>query len=421
MKMLPLLVGVAILSGRGSRARLERTGYAFWPLHAAIGWVAVEFLRTFVPALGTWGFIGYAMYRQPWFIQPVSAVGMFGLDVLIVVTNYAVAMLVIAFLDRRLVPRATLPIPLPLAARWCVGALVMCVVWSLSSLAMRQFRIEGATVRIAALQPGRRPRQLGSTPEARDRGMMALLAEQTRRAASQGARMVVWPEGALGADPRVAYGDDFASLAREVRAYLFVGYRVDTPGGQRNEVLTVAPDGAFVGTYGKDHPVGFTGETSVSRGTYPTYETPFGTVGAIICFDMDFTDSPRELARRGAKVIAVPSADWPGIATKHYVHAVFRALETGAAVVKSEYSRDSAIVDSSGTIVASSITPQGSAAVLVANVVLHPGLPLAARLGDWVGWLCLGGLVVQILANMRGRRWGALRPQRQLVWQRARD
>src|SRR5580658_2132266 len=37
MKMLPLLVGVAILSGRGSRARLERTGYAFWPLHAAIG------------------------------------------------------------------------------------------------------------------------------------------------------------------------------------------------------------------------------------------------------------------------------------------------------------------------------------------------------------------------------------------------
>jgi hypothetical protein len=50
------------------------------------------------------------------------------------------------------------------------------------------------------------------------------------------------------------------------------------------------------------------------------------------------TDTPRELARRGAKVIAVPSADWPEIATKHYVHGVFRALETGAAVAKAEYS-----------------------------------------------------------------------------------
>jgi apolipoprotein N-acyltransferase len=269
---------------------------------------------------------------------------------------------------------------------------------------MRERQHDGTSVRIAALQPGRRPRQLGSTPEARDRGMMALLAEQTRRAASKGARMIVWPEAALGADPRVAYRDEFASLARQVGAYLFVGYRVNTPGGQRNEVLTVAPDGAFLGTYGKDHPVGFTGETSVSRGTYPTYETPFGTVGAIICFDMDFTDTPRELARRGAKVIAVPSADWPGIATKHYVHAVFRALETGAAVAKSEYSRDSVIVDGSGTIVASSVTPEGSAAVLVADVALHPGLPLAARLGDWVGWLCVGGLLVQMLARLRGPR-----------------
>jgi apolipoprotein N-acyltransferase len=389
-----------MLASRGERARLERAGYARWPLEASLTWVVIELLRTFVPALGTWGFLGYAMYRQPWFIQPVAALGMFGLDALIVVTNYGIAMVVVALVDRRPLAEGTVVIPLPLAARWCAAAAVACAIWSVSSLAMRPRG--GAVVRIAALQPGRRPRQLGSTTEERDRGMIALLSEQTPRASSQGARKIVWPESALGADPQVAYRNELASLAREVGAYLFVGYLVDTPAGHRNEVLTVAPYGAFLGTYGKDHPVRFVGETSVSRGTYPTYETPFGRVGAIICADLDFTDTPRELARRGAKVLAVPSADWPGIATKHYVHAVFRALETGAAIAKSEYSRDSAIVDGSGAIVASAITPQGSAAVLVADVPLHSALPLAARFGDWVGWLCVAGLLVERLEHRRG-------------------
>jgi apolipoprotein N-acyltransferase len=404
MKVLPLLVGGAVfVASRGERARLERTGYARWPLQAALTWVAIELFRTLVPALGTWGFLGYALYRQAWLLQPVAALGMFGLDALIVAANYALAMLVVALLDRRHLAGGARSIPLPLAARWCAGVLVAGAVWCASSLAMRPR--DGATVRIAALQPGRRPRQLGATPEDRDRAMIAILSDQTRRASSQGARVIVWPEAALGADPQVAYGaayrDVLASLAREAGAYLFVGYLVDTPAGHRNEVLTVAPDGAFLGTYGKDHPVVFLGETSVSRGTYPTYETPFGRVGAIICADMDFTDTSRELARRGARVIAVPSADWPAIATKHYVHAVFRALETGAAVAKAEYSRDSVLVDGSGVIVASSVTPEGSSAVLVADVALHAGVPLAARLGDWVGWLCVGGVLVQMLARLR--------------------
>jgi apolipoprotein N-acyltransferase len=106
------------------------------------------------------------------------------------------------------------------------------------------------------------------------------------------------------------------------------------------------------------------------------------------------------MARSGARVIAVPSADWLQISTKHYVLAVFRALETGAAIVKSEYSRDSVIVDGSGSIVASAITPQGSAAVLVADVAV----PLAARWGDWVGWLCAAAFVARILARVAPAR-----------------
>ena len=403
LKLLPLLVGgLVFVVSRTERARLERAGYAGWPLQAAINWVAIELFRMFVPGLATWGFLGHALYRENWFLRPVSVFGIFGLDLLIVFANYAFAQLLVGWIDRRRGSAGSGAVPLARAARWGAGALVAIASWSTVSFALRGD--DGIRVRIAALQPGSRPHQLGATPEERDRSMLELLSEQTRRAASQGARLIVWPEAALSADPALAYHHDVAKLARETGAWLFVAYRVTTPAGQRNEVVTITPDGAFAGKYGKDHPVRFLGETSLSRGGYPTYQTPFGTVGAIICYDMDFTDSARQLALRGAQVIAVPSADWQSIGAKHYVHAVFRALETGAALAKSEFSRDSAIIDGSGAIVASSVTPLGSPAVLVADVALHSGIPFAARFGDWVGWLCVAGLVAQLLARLRV--WG---------------
>jgi len=122
------------------------------------------------------------------------------------------------------------------------------------------------TVRVAALQPRVRWMELGDTAEARDHAILDFLSEQTRRAGAQGAKLVVWPEAALHADPQIAYREPLSALAREIGAYLFVGYRFKTPSGNRNEVVTIGPDGAFLGKFGKDHPVSFMHETSVTRG-----------------------------------------------------------------------------------------------------------------------------------------------------------
>jgi apolipoprotein N-acyltransferase len=420
MKELPLLVGVIVaLSSLGEAARRARTGYAFWPLQGAIAWVAVELVRSLIPALGTWGFVGYTLFRQTWFLQPVAIFGTFGLDLLIMLANYALALLLLAWLDRWR-GRGGRPrqgegalVPMRLAWRWCAAAAAACALWGATSVALLPGGDGTPAVRVAALQPGYRWEANAHSREERDRAILAALTAQTRRAAALGAKFVVWPESALHADPQTVYREPLGALAKEVGAYLFVGYRLATPASRRNEVVAIAPDGAFLGVYGKDHPVGFLGETSITRGTYPTYATPFGVVGAIICADIDFTDTPRKLARDGAKILFVPSADWPAISTKHYVLAVFRALETGSAVVKSEYGHDSAIVDGYGAVLSSVVTPEGSEAVLIADVVARPGLPLAARWGDWVGWLCVAALVLRSLARLRGRRQdGSLTPRR---------
>ncbi len=411
MKQLPLLVGVIVtLSSLGGTKGRARAGYGYWPLQGALGWVAVELVRSLIPALGTWGFLGYALYRQTWLLQPVAIFGTFGLDLLVVLVSYALALLLFAWLDRRRGRDGRSGeaecafVPMRLAVRWCAGVAGACVLWGALSVAMLPRGLGAPTVRVAALQPGYRWQVNAHSREERDRAILEALTDQTRRAAAEGARFIVWPESALHADPRTVYREPLAALAKEVRAYLFVGYLLRTPAGRRNEVVTIAPDGAFLGVYGKDHPVRFLGETSITRGTYPTYATPFGVVGAVICADIDFTDTPRKLARNGAKLLFVPSADWPEISTKHYVLAIFRALETGSAVVKSEYGRDSAIVDGYGAMLASAVTPEGSEAVLVADVAARPGLPLAARWGDWVGWLCVAALVVSRVVQRSIRR-----------------
>jgi apolipoprotein N-acyltransferase len=400
MKTLPIWFAALIfLLSRGERARRDRSGYAAWPLTAAMTWVTIELLR--MPALATWGFLGYALYRQAWLLQPVRVVGMFGLDLLIVLVNYTIAMAVLALLDRRRLFGAPVVVVPRHAALWCGGVLLGLAVWCAISLATHD---RGApTVRVAALQPGVRPGDVGKTPDERDRGMLDRLIAQTREAAARGARLVVWPEAALRRDPAAAYAGELADLARKLGVRIVVGYGYRMPAGQHNEVVTIEPSGQFVGRYGKNHPVVFLGGTSIWRGTYPTVETDFGTIGSIICYDMDFTDSARRLALRGAKIIAVPSADWPAIASSHYTMAVFRALETGAAFAKSEYNRDSAIVDGYGRIHASTVTPDGSQAILVADVPLRDGVPLAARLGDWVGYLCAAGVVARLLWRLRKR------------------
>ena len=73
------------------------------------------------------------------------------------------------------------------------------------------------------------------------------------------------------------------------------------------------------------------------------------------------------------------------------VRELVRCRRSGRAGIEA---RDSAIVDGYGAMRASVVTPEGSEAVLVADVGARPALLLAARWADWVGWLCVAALVV---------------------------
>jgi apolipoprotein N-acyltransferase len=391
MVWIPL--GIFLLSfllDQGDRAFHERTGWRWFAVEGAVAWLGIEMIRSLVPVMGTWGFIGYPLGSLPWLIQPASVLGIFGLDLFVMLVNFAVGFVAIATLDRVRPPAGTV-VPAVLARRWGFAVAALATAWTAASLGL-YFRPErGEPVRVAAVQvPGRESGGMSYEKDpARREALLALLADGTRDAARRGARLVVWPEGALNFDPAASRSAEICDLARETGAWLVIGYLVEVPGGWRNEAVTVDPSGAVLAAYGKDHPVVFGGERNTSLHAYPVAETPFGGLGTIICYDLDFTDTARKVARAGASFVAVPSLDWTAIAGRHSAHLVLRAVENRAVMVKADGGYDSIVVDARGRVAAKTVTPEGSAAVLVADVRPGTADAPAIRLGDGVGWLCL--------------------------------
>lgn len=386
MQWLPLAIGgLILLFSSGDRPFHEHTRYHWFILHGTLTWVGLEMVRSFIPFMGTWAFVGYPLYRQLWLIQPVSVFSIYGLDLLILLVNYALAQWVFIRFDRRWLLAPSVPSPTARSTqRWLFGVLVALAVWIGLSIALQR---PGAapTVRVAALHlDAGRPRGQAGTR----------FAAQTLEADRQGAQFIVWPEMALNYDPQVEHTEDFKALAAQTSAYLAIGYFVPT-GSQshRNEATILSPEGEFLGVFGKDHPTVFIGEAHTSLGVYPVYDTDLGRLATIICYDLDFTDTARKMARHGAQIIAAPSLDGPSLAVQHYSMAVFRAIENRVTIIKSDSSgSDSVIVDPYGRILASAITPEGGEAVLVTDAPLGAGDALTVRLGDWVGWISLGGL-----------------------------
>lgn len=396
MIYLPLAAAlISFLVDMGKRKFNQKTRYRWFVLEGAVSWAGIEMIRLFIPIAGTWGFIAYPLYRQLWFIQPASIFGIIGVGALIMTVNLVLAQGILYWLKGREGGQAAKLIPGKMVSRWSTGTALALVGWTILSLVLFN-PAESPVVKASAIQPDISPIITGN------RGDDSLLAEvhanmvtETRKAADEGADFIVWPEGALQYDPQVADPLDLQGLAQETESYLAVGYVVNvTESVFRNEATVIDPTGDFLGVFGKDHPVVFGGETSPTRGTYPVYDTPIGRLGTIICYDLDYTDTARKLAAQGAQLIGVPSNDWGGIADKHFTHVVFRAIENRVAMVKADGGYDSAIVDPYGQIKALASFPEGGGATLVAEVLLGDGRgTLNTRLGDWVGWLGIGGMV----------------------------
>jgi len=396
MVWLPLIAGgISLLTDSGQRKFHAKTHYKYFVVSGIVSWAGSEMIRLFIPIAGTWAFIAYPFYKQIWFIQPVSIFGIIGMGMLVMLVNYVLGLIVLNWLDKRWQLAEDIVVLDPkLVRKWTISGAVIVGAWAALSLVLFALPINTPTRTVAAIQPSLSPIVSANQDQASIvEQLHQRMIEQTESAAMQGAEFIVWPEGAFLWDPQGDDKLDLTGLAQETNSYLAAGYVVIMDEGFRNEATVINPQGDFLGVFGKDHPVVFGGETSLTRGTYPVYETEIGVLGTIICYDLDYTDTARKLARQGVQLVGVPSNDWGSIAEKHYTHVVFRAVENQIAMVKADGGFDSAIIDPRGKIHALAAYPQGGEATLVADVQIGTGKgTVTTTLGDWMGWLALVGM-----------------------------
>src|SRR5262245_53947497 len=145
-----------------------------------------------------------------------------------------------------------------------------------------------------------------------------LFAPFVEDAARQKADLVVLPETIGVCGTGLSYADAaepipgpsthyFAALAKQHDLYIVVGL-VERDGHLiYNVAVLVGPDGKIIGKYRKAALPRTEIEGGITPGTeYPVFDTRFGKLGMMVCYDGFFPEPARQLRMRGAEVIAFP-------------------------------------------------------------------------------------------------------------------
>lgn len=174
------------------------------------------------------------------------------------------------------------------------------------------------------------------------------------------------------------------AAAKSLNSYIVAGL-VEREGSiLYNTAVLIGRNGEIAGKYRKTHLPREEVELGLTPGDdYPVFQTDFGKIGIMICWDLQFPEPARALARRGAEIILLPI--WGG----SEVLAFARALENCVFLVSSTYDMRSFILDPGGQVLAEATDdcPVAVAELALDRPIYQP----------WIG-------------DMRGRTWKERRP-----------
>ncbi len=225
---------------------------------------------------------------------------------------------------------------------------------------------------------------------------LAQLGVWIDEAGRAGADLIVLPEaifdyGVAGplewrtlalAEPAAGF---LSAKARQHRAYIVAGAREVEGGAVYNAALLYGRDGRLAGRYRKVHLPLSEMEAGITPGhEFPVFETDFGPLGLLVCWDLWFPEPARILRLRGARLIAAPGAG--DVSPRHWdVMTRARALDNAIplAAATAENGSSSRIVDANGEVLGETV---GGQALAIAEVNLDGAQRLRwLSVGDALG------------------------------------
>jgi predicted amidohydrolase len=153
-----------------------------------------------------------------------------------------------------------------------------------------------------------------------------------------------------------------AEFARRKHAWVVAGVLEREGSTAYNTAVLLDREGALRGRYRKVYLPREEVEGGLTPGEeYPVFQTDFGKLGLMICWDIQYPDPARALALAGAEIVALP------IAGGNLTLGHARAIENHLFLVSSGYDYPTEIVDPDGKVVASAT---GNPGVAVAEIDL---------------------------------------------------
>ncbi len=136
-------------------------------------------------------------------------------------------------------------------------------------------------------------------------------------------------------------------LARRLHTYIVAGVYERVGAVVYNTAVLIGRDGELAGRYRKTHLPREEWEIGLTHGNeYPVFDTDFGRIGLMVCWDVQFPEPARALAAQGAELILLPI--WGGNETL----ARARAIENHVFLVTSSYDMKTFVLDPVGEVMA---------------------------------------------------------------------
>ncbi|MDJ0912399.1 MAG: apolipoprotein N-acyltransferase [Desulfobacterales bacterium] len=377
-------------------------------------WVALEYLRSFIFTGFPWELLGYSQYKILPLIQLADITGVYGISFLIVLTNAAIF---VFLLYGSGADWQSMPIKRELA----LTSLLLCIVLLVATIMYGRQRITAVdtgiqtapTIRASVVQGNIEqgikwdPAFQLSTVQKHLRLSLATQKDQPD--------LVVWPETATSF--YFPYDQGLTNLVQRGIVETGSDFLIGSPSFERradrvkyyNSAYLVDLNGQIQGKYDKAHlvPFGeyvpfkkwlpFLGKIVAQVGDF--YPGPKGQtiawrdahLGVLICYEGIFPYLARAQARNQATLLIIITNDaWYGRSSAPYQHfsmAVFRAVETRRALIRSANTGISGFIDPAGRILQT--TPLFEEKIVTQQLPLLQVASIYTRYGDFLAIFCL--------------------------------
>jgi apolipoprotein N-acyltransferase len=214
------------------------------------------------------------------------------------------------------------------------------------------------------------------------RGFNTLIATPAKAAAETGARLIVYPELAIGLtkENKEEWLSQLAQITRSYNIFLAIGYWDIS--SNENKMIFVSPLGEIIGEYTKTYLTAFE-DFKKGNGCLTKISVDGFSAGAMICQDDNFTHLSREYGRKRISLVAVPTLDWKQVKDAHLQNSIYRAIESRYAIVRAACNGISAIIAPDGKVLAIKDHFRDGPGFVIAETPLYSGGSLFSYLGHW--------------------------------------